>query len=114
MGITLHPIEEIAEALRRLARQEQFLEVVDRDEAAARFHRHLVLAPLGSEIIPLDRSRRRVLATSAVAEVDVPGFDRASVDGFAVRAADTTNASERQPRLLILNGEILTPGIQPH
>jgi len=74
MDTVLHPTEEIAAALRLLARQEQFLEVVDRDEATARFHRHLVLAPLGSEIVPLDRARGRVLATSAVAEVDVPGF----------------------------------------
>ena len=113
MDSALHPTEEIAAALRRLARQEQFLEVVDRDQATARFHRHLVLAPLGGEMVPLDRARGRVLAISAVAEVDVPGFDRASVDGFAVRAADTTNASEREPRLLKLNGEILTPGTQP-
>src|ERR1700676_5053049 len=113
MDTALHPTEEIAAALRRLARQEQFLEVVDRDQATARFHRHLVLAPLGSESVPLDRARGRVLATAAVAEIDVPGFDRASVDGFAVRAADTTNASEREPRLRKLNGEILTPGTQP-
>ena len=114
MDTALHPTEEIAAALRRLARQEQFLEVVDRDQATARLHRHLVLAPLGSETVPLDRARGRVLATSAVAEVDVPGFDRASVDGFAVRAADTTNASEREPRLLKLNPEILTPAAQPN
>jgi putative molybdopterin biosynthesis protein len=114
MDTALHPTEEITAALRRLARQEQFLEVVDRDQATARFHRHLVLAPLGSETVRLDRARGRVLATSAVAEVDVPGFDRASVDGFAVRAADTTNASEREPRLLKLNPEILTPGTQPN
>jgi molybdopterin molybdotransferase/putative molybdopterin biosynthesis protein len=113
MDTALHPTEEIAAALRRLARQEQFLDVVDRDQAAARFHRHLVLAPLGSEIVPLDRARGRVLAASAVAEVDVPGFDRASVDGFAVRAADTVKASEREPWLLKLNGEILTPGTEP-
>ena len=37
----------------------------------------------------------RVLAEDVVAEVDVPGFDRASVDGFAVRAADT--AGSRAP-----------------
>ena len=114
MDTALHSTEEIAAALRRLARQEQFLEVVDRDQATARFHRHLVLAPLGIESVPLDRARGRVLATSATAEVDVPGFDRASVDGFAVRAADTTNASAREPRLLKLNGEILTPGTQPN
>src|SRR5260370_23964758 len=113
MDSALHPSEEIAAGLRQLARQEQFLEVVDRDQAIARFHRHLVLAPLGSEIVPLDRARGRVLATSAVAANDVPGFDRASVAGFAVRPADTTIASGREPRVLKLNREILTPGTQP-
>jgi putative molybdopterin biosynthesis protein len=113
MDSALHPSEEIAAALRRLARQEQFLEVLDRDQATARFHQHLVLAPLGTETLPLDRTRGRVLARSAVAEIDVPGFDRASVDGFAVRANDAANASERAPRVLKLNGEILTPGTEP-
>ena len=113
MDSALHPSEEIAAALRRLARQEQFLEVLDRDQATARFHQHLVLAPLGTETLPLDRTRGCVLARSAVAEIDVPGFDRASVDGFAVRANDAANASERAPRVLKLNGEILTPGTEP-
>jgi putative molybdopterin biosynthesis protein len=113
MDTRLHPTEEIAAALRRLARQEQFLEVLDRDQATARFHQHLVLTPLGTETLPLDRTRGRVLARPAVAEIDVPGFDRASVDGFAVRAEDVANASDRTPRLLKLNGEILTPGTEP-
>jgi putative molybdopterin biosynthesis protein len=106
-------LADIEAALGRLARQEQFLEVVDRDEATARFHRHLRLRPLGSELVPLAQSLNRVLAEPVVAEVDVPGFDRASVDGFAVRAGDTTNASEQAPRILRLNAEVLTPGVAP-
>jgi putative molybdopterin biosynthesis protein len=113
MGSALQPTEEIAAALRRLARQEQFLEVLDRDQATARFHQHLLLAPLGTETLTLDRARNRVLSRSAIAEVDVPGFDRASVDGFAMRAYDTANASERAPCVLRLNGEILAPGTEP-
>src|SRR6266403_2855585 len=113
MGTRLDSPDEIAIALRRLARQEQFLEVVDRDEETVRFHRHLVLRPLASETVSLSCALGRVLATAAVAEVDVPGFDRASVDGFAVRAADTSAASQRNPRTLTLNREILTPGVQP-
>jgi putative molybdopterin biosynthesis protein len=113
MDSTLQPTEEITAALRQLARQEQFLEVLSRDQATARFHQHLLLAPLGTETLTLDRARNRVLARSAVAEVDVPGFDRASVDGFAVRANDTANANQGAPRVLRLNGEILTPGTEP-
>jgi molybdopterin molybdotransferase/putative molybdopterin biosynthesis protein len=106
-------VNDISTALRSLARQEQFLDVVDRDEATARFHRHLTLRPLGSETVPLSQALGRVLARAVVADVDVPGFDRASVDGFAVRAADTADASERTPQTLALNAEILTPGCEP-
>ncbi len=106
-------LSEVETALGRLARQEQFLEVVDRDEAVSRFHRHLKLRPLGSERVPLLLALNRVLAESVVAGVDVPGFDRASVDGFAVRAGDTATASEAAPKILRLNAEILTPGVEP-
>ena len=100
-------------AVRRAARQEQFLEVVDRDEAVARFHRHLTLAPLGKVSVALGDARGRVLAEDVIATVDVPGFDRSNVDGFAVRALDTTSASDAEPRALLLNPEVLTPGVEP-
>ncbi|MDB5408437.1 MAG: moeA1 [Rhodospirillales bacterium] len=103
----------IEEALARLARQEQFLDVVSSAEATARFHRHLELRPLGGEQVALSQALGRVLATTVVAAVDVPGFDRASVDGFAVRASDTSGASEQAPKLLQLNREVLTPGNEP-
>jgi len=105
--------DEIPEALRRAARQEQFLEVVDRDQAEARFRRHLVLAPLGRETVGLAGALGRVLADDVVAGVDVPAFDRSSVDGFAVRAADLAGASDEAPRILRLNAEMLTPGVVP-
>jgi putative molybdopterin biosynthesis protein len=106
-------MNDIPTALRSLARQEQFLDVVDRDTTTARFHRHLKLRPLGAETVPLSQALGRVLARAVIADVDVPGFDRASVDGFAVRADDTVGASERTPKALALNGEILTPGTVP-
>src|SRR5919106_788345 len=105
--------ERLAAAVRRAARQEQFLEVVDRDEAIARFHRHIALAPLGKERVALADGRGRVLAEDVAAAVDVPGFDRSNVDGFAVRARDTAGASDAEPRPLQLNPEVLTPGIEP-
>ncbi len=95
------------------ARQRQFLEVVDRDEAEARFRRHLTLAPLGRESVPLAKALGRVLACDVLSSVDVPGFDRSSVDGFAVRAEDTVGATSEAPRALRLNSEILTPGVEP-
>lgn len=105
---------DIGAALARLAQQDQFLEVVSGAEATARFHRHLDLAPRGREKIPLSEALNRVLAETVIAEVDVPGFDRASVDGFAVRAGDIAGASAQTPSRLRLNAEVLTPGIVPH
>src|SRR5271166_1650970 len=86
------------------ARQEQFLSVASRDEAEGRFRSHLTLAPLGEEIVPLAQCRGRVLARDIAAAVDVPGFDRSNVDGFAVRAADMERARPDAPQRLRLNG----------
>jgi putative molybdopterin biosynthesis protein len=95
------------------AQQDQFLDVIDRDEAHRRFHAHLKLAPLGCEPVPLDQALDRVIAEDVIATVDVPGFDRANVDGFAVHAADTFGATEAHPRFIALNPEVLSPGIVP-
>lgn len=105
--------EKRPSAAQRAARQEQFLEVVTRDEATARFQRHLRLAPLGSERVPLRLALRRVLAVTVASRVDVPAFDRSNVDGFAVIATDTFGAMEEDPRALALNEEILEPGRAP-
>ena len=104
---------DIQAEIARLARQEQFLEVVSSAEASARFHRHLILRPLGCEQVSLSLALNRVLAEPVIASLDVPGFDRANVDGFAVRASDTEGASESAPTSLRLTQEILTPGVMP-
>jgi putative molybdopterin biosynthesis protein len=106
-------MNDIPATLRSLARQEQFLDVLERDEAERQFRSHLQLHPLGSERVPLAQALGRVVASRIVAEVDVPGFDRASVDGFAVRADDTNGASAQTPHRLTLLPEILTPGKEP-
>ncbi|MBX3441333.1 MAG: molybdopterin biosynthesis protein [Planctomyces sp.] len=95
------------------ARQGQFLTVMDRETAALRFRAALRLDPLGDEEIPLAAARGRVLAAEVVAEIDVPGFDRSNVDGFAIRSADAAGAMEEQPRVLTLTPDILHPGVVP-
>lgn len=49
-------------------------------------------APLPAEAVPLLECAGRVLADAVVSAVDVPAFARAAMDGYAVRAADTTAA----------------------
>src|SRR5688572_27572247 len=47
---------------------------------------------LGAESIPLAGAAGRVLVHPIVSEVDVPGFDRATMDGYAVVAESTDGA----------------------
>jgi len=93
--------------------QSQFLNVVTRDEATARFRAHLELAPLGREVVPLQAALDRVLAEDVIAGVDVPGFDRSNVDGYAMQASDTFGAMEERPRTVRRNDEVLAPGVAP-
>jgi putative molybdopterin biosynthesis protein len=93
--------------------QTQFLTVITRDEATARFQLHLRLEPLGKEIVPLAGALNRVLAEDVLADVDVPAFDRSNVDGFALVASDTFGAMEEKPRTVRLNDEVLAPGVVP-
>ena len=93
--------------------QEQFLHVLDRDEAERRFRAAVDLAPRGIETIGLDTALGRVLATDVVSPVDVPSFDRANVDGFAVIAEDTFGSSEEVPRKISLGDEVIHTGVVP-
>ena len=99
--------------MRNAVTQDQFLDVIDRDEAERRFHAVLDLRPLPPETVPLASALGRVLAADVVAPVDVPSFDRSNVDGFAVRAADTFGATEERTIHLRLNAEELATGVQP-
>jgi putative molybdopterin biosynthesis protein len=101
---------DLLDAVRRAARQEQFLEVVSAEAARARLQAHLDLAPLAGETIALAAALQRVLASDVAAPIDVPPFDRSGVDGFAVRAADTAGASDTAPRRLQLNAEVIACG----
>ncbi len=96
-----------------MSTQQQFLNVIDRDEAERRFRAVLDLTPREPEVVPLAEALGRVLAADVVAPRDVPGFDRSNVDGYAVRAEDTFGATDDQPCTLRLNAETLVPGVAP-
>lgn len=91
----------------------QFLNVINRDEAEARFRSALQLAALGDETVTLAESLGRVLAADVSAPVNVPSFDRSNYDGFAVQAADTFGATEEEPRRLKLLPEVIAAGATP-
>ncbi len=94
--------------------QEQFLQVLDRDEAERRFRAAIDLAPRGTERVTLDMALGRDLAVDVVSPVDVPSFDRSNVDGFAVIAEDTFGASEEVPRAVRLADEVIHTAVVPY
>jgi len=60
----------------------------------------------GVEHVDLRNARDRVLAKRVDAAIDVPGFDRAAMDGYAVQASDTVGAGEVDPAVLDLAGTV--------
>lgn len=94
-------------------KQQQFLDVLDRDEAEQRWHEVIGTARLQAESVALADALGRILAEDVRSPVDVPGFDRSNMDGFAVRAADTYGASEEEPVRLRLSSETIPTGVVP-
>ena len=80
MSRPIGPDTALIDAVRRAARQEQFLEVVSAEEATRRFRRHLDLVPHGTAFVPLADALGRVLAHDVAAPIDVPPFDRSGVE----------------------------------
>jgi len=62
----------------------------------------------GTERVSLVDARGRVLDGRIDAGIDVPGFDRASMDGYAVRARDTFGADEADPATLRVVADVHT------
>ncbi len=61
---------------------------------------------VGTETVALEDACGRVLAADVRADLDIPGFDRATMDGYAVKAAATFGASESSPAFLTVVGEV--------
>src|SRR5947209_1781952 len=65
-----------------------------------------------TEIVPLEAALGRVLAEDLVARETLPSFARSTMDGYAVRSADTAGASEQSPAYLRLVDDVPT-GVVP-
>jgi len=87
----------------RAPRVRPFFNVVSTAEARA----HIAeIGALPSEWVPTRDAADRVLARPITAAIDMPHFDRADMDGFAVRAPDTFGASTGTPAYLKILGTV--------
>jgi molybdenum cofactor synthesis domain-containing protein len=93
--------------------QDQFLTILSREDALARFEVALFPRVIASERRPLAHALGQALADDVVSPIDVPPFDRSNVDGFAVRSADLALAGEATPLRIVLNDETIACGTAP-
>jgi putative molybdopterin biosynthesis protein len=107
--MTMIPQSQVRSALE----QEQFLKILSREEALARFEAALFPRAISSERRKLAAALGASLAEDITAPIDVPPFDRSNVDGFAVRSADLATAGEGAQVRLGLNGETIHCGTVP-
>jgi molybdenum cofactor synthesis domain-containing protein len=83
-----------------------FRKLMTFDEAKKTISLHLKPEPLGTEDISLLEARNRVLAEDLASALDIPPFNRSTVDGYAVKAEDTFGAEENQPVKLKVCGVV--------
>ncbi len=80
--------------------------VVSREEALKVLDEHFTVPAIPSEELSISSSLGRILASDIISPVDLPDFDRSTMDGYAVRSADTFGAAESRPALLAVVGDI--------
>ena len=84
--------------------RKEFRTLLSLDDARAAVLGHL--PRVGLVTLPLEEAFGRILGERVLSQVDVPGFDRAAMDGYAVRSADTLEAREDRAVALELAGQV--------
>jgi molybdenum cofactor synthesis domain-containing protein len=83
-----------------------FRKLMTLDEAQQIIQNHLRPKSTSIEEIPLLEAHNRVLAKDVIATLDIPPFNRSTVDGYAVKAKDTFGAEESRPAKLKVCGAV--------
>ena len=91
--------------MRALVRLKGFQKLTSVDEALQMFLNTLRIKKLKAVVVPLHSALNRVLAEDIIARENLPRFDRSAVDGYAVRAEDTFEASQFKPKTLRITEE---------
>jgi putative molybdopterin biosynthesis protein len=83
-----------------------FKKLLTLNEAQQVIHKHLRPKSSSIEEIPLLEAHNRVLAQDLMATMDIPPFNRSTVDGYAVKAEDTFGAEENRSSKLKVCGAV--------
>jgi putative molybdopterin biosynthesis protein len=84
--------------------RKEFRNLISLEEAKSIVFSHL--PHTATENVSLERAQGRVLAEKIISSLDVPSFNRAAMDGYAVRSEDTLAAREDRPVALQLAGSV--------
>jgi molybdenum cofactor synthesis domain-containing protein len=90
----------------------RFLRVMTLEETSSELTKHWKPQPKAINL-PLSKAGGRVLAEDVFSKIDVPPFDRAAMDGYAIRAIDTFAAVEDRPIHLKFVGRLLAGNWSP-
>ncbi len=82
-----------------------FKKLLSLDDAMQMIEESASLKPLEAETVLLTKAVGRVLAEDLISPIEVPPFDRSTVDGYAVIDEDTFQAEENKPVKLQLTGK---------
>lgn len=89
-----------------MVRLKGFQKLTSTDEALQLLFDSLQIEKLKTVIVPLYSALNRVLAEDVVANENLPRFDKSAVDGYAIKAEDTFEASEFKPKILsVIKGD---------
>jgi molybdopterin molybdotransferase len=80
-----------------LAKLKGFQKLTHTDDALRTWLNVLRVKRCSEVTVPLNEALNRVLAEDIVAKEDLPKFDKSAVDGYALKAEDTTDASQFKP-----------------
>jgi molybdenum cofactor synthesis domain-containing protein len=89
-----------------------FRKLMTLEEAKKAIDNNFKPAQIGDEDVALLEAYNRVLKQDVVSGMDIPPFNRSTVDGYAVRSEDTFGADENQPVALNISG-MISVGEQP-
>jgi len=58
------------------------------------------------EMVSIQNATSRVLAKDVISKIEIPSFNKASMDGFAIKSAETKNAAKKNPVFFKIVGKI--------
>ena len=85
----------------------EFFKVVSVNDARELIQNEFGNYQMGSEEVSLVQAQGRQLSEDVVSDINVPEFDRSTVDGYAIQVEDSHGATESIPSILEVLGEVL-------